>query len=77
MISGVECVSKIRARGLNRRKFIEYCGQLDMLHGDLMHHCEVRRLCRGQVIRRFCKLSNIVHDFLEEKDELPEESSPV
>ena len=65
--------SKIRARGLNRREFREYCGLLDLQYGDLVLHCEVRRLSRGQVLRRFLKLNNIVHDFIEEKEELPEE----
>ena len=44
-----------------------------MQYGDLILHWEVCRLSRGQVLRRFWKLNNIVHDFLEEKDELPEE----
>ena len=44
-----------------------------MQYGELILHCEVRRLSSGQVLRRFWKLDNIVHDFLEEKDELPEE----
>jgi len=33
----------------------------------------VRWLSRGQVLKRFWKLKHIVHDFLEEKDELPKE----
>ena len=44
-----------------------------MQYGDIILHCEVRRLSRGQVLRRHRKLNNIVHNFLEEKDELPEE----
>ena len=44
-----------------------------MQYGDLIIHCEVRRLPRGQVLRSFWKRYNIVHDFLEENDELPEE----
>ena len=44
-----------------------------MQNGDLMLHCEERRLSRGQVLRRFSKLNNIVHDFQEGKDELPDE----
>ena len=72
-ISVVKCVNKIRARRLNRRELREYCGLLDMQYGDLILHCEVSRLSRGQVVRRFLELNNIVHDFIEEKDELPEE----
>ena len=44
-----------------------------MQHGDLILHCEVRRLSRGQVLRGLSNLCIIVHDFLAEKDELREE----
>ena len=44
-----------------------------MQYGDNILHCEVRRLSRRQVLRRFLKLNNIVRDFLEEKDDLPDE----
>ena len=73
MISVVKRVNEIRARGLSKREFREYCGLLDMQYGDLILHCEVHRLSRGQVSRRFWKLNNIAHNFIEEKDELPEE----
>ena len=73
MLSVVKCVNKIRARTLNRREFKEYCEMLDLEYGDLVLHCEVRWLFRGQVLNRFWKLKNTVHDFLEEKNELPEE----
>ena len=45
-----------------------------MQYADLILHCEVRLISRGQALRRFWKLNNIAHDFLEEKDELPEEN---
>ena len=50
MISVVERVNKIRARGLNRREFREHCGLLDMQYDDLILHCEVRRLSIGQFL---------------------------
>ena len=49
----VKCVHKIRARSLNRREFREYCEILDFEYGDLVLHCEVRWLSRGQVLKRF------------------------
>lgn len=73
MLPVVKCVNKIRARALNRREFREYCEMLDLEYGDLVLHCEVRWLSRGQVLNRFWKLKNTVHDFLEEKNELLEE----
>ena len=73
MVPVVKCVNKIRARGLNRRQFREYCELLDEEYGDLILHCEVRWLSRGQVLKRFWKLKRIAHNFLEEKEELPEE----
>jgi len=69
----VKCVNKIRAKGLNRKQFREYCELVDEEYGDLILQCEVRWLSRGQMLKRFWKLKHIVHDFLEEKDELPKE----
>ena len=77
MVPVVKCVNKIRARGLNRRQFREYCELLDEEYGDLILHCEVRWLSRGQVLKQFWKLKSFVHNFLEEKDELPEERALV
>ena len=74
VITSVEkCVNKIRARGLNRKEFREYCGLLDTQYGDIIHHCEMRRLSRGQVHRRFWKLNNIEQDYLEGQSELLED----
>ncbi|KAG7176726.1 General transcription factor II-I repeat domain-containing protein 2-like 2, partial [Homarus americanus] len=49
MLPVVKCVNKIRARALNRREFREYCEMLDLECGDLVLHCEVRWLSRGQL----------------------------
>lgn len=75
MLSVVKCVNKIRARALSRREFKEYCEMLDLEYGDLFLHCEVRWLSRRQVLNRFWKLKNTVHDFLKEKNKLPEEGA--
>ena len=72
MILVVKCVNKIRATSLHKREFRVYCALLDMQNGDLILHCEVPPLSRGLALRRFLKLNNIVHDFLDEKDELAE-----
>jgi len=71
MVPIVKCVNKIRAKGLNRKQFREYSELLDEEYGDFILHCEVRWLSRGQVLKPFWKVKHIVHDFLEEKDELP------
>ena len=55
MISVIEYVNKIRAQGLSRREFREYCGLLDMQYGDLILHCEVCRLSRGQNGKMSCQ----------------------
>ena len=68
----VKCVNKIRARGLNRREFRRYCQLFDMEYDDLVLYCEVRWLSKEQLLEQFWKLKNVVGDFLEEKDELPE-----
>jgi len=48
---------------------------LTIFHGTLVYHgTPVENHCfRGQVLKRFRKLKHIVHDFLEEKDDLPKE----
>lgn len=71
----VKCVNKIRAKALNRREFREYCEMLDMEYGELVLHCEVRWLSRGQVLSRFWKLKSAVYNFLEQENELPNERS--
>ena len=67
MLSVVKCVNNIRTRALNRREFSEYCEILDTEYGNLILHCEVRWLSRGQVLARFWKLKNAIHNFLEER----------
>jgi len=71
MVPVVRCVNEIRAKRLSRKQFREYCELLDEKYGDLILHCEVRCLSRGQVLKRFWKPKHIVHDFLEKKDKLP------
>jgi len=73
MVPFVKCVKRISARGLNRRQFREDCELLDEEYGDLIFHNKVRWLSRRQVLKQFWKMKHTVHDFLEEKDELPEE----
>ena len=73
MLPVVKCANKIRARVLNRQKFTKYCEILDLEYDDLVLHCEVCWLSRGQMLKRFWKLKNTVHDFLEEKNGLPVE----
>ena len=43
-----------------------------MEYNDLVLYCEVRWRSNGQHLERFWKVKNVVGDFLEEKDELPE-----
>ena len=43
-----------------------------MEYDNLILYCEVRWLSKGQLLKRFWKIKNVVADFLEEKDELPE-----
>ena len=73
MLPVVKCVNNIRAKTLNRRQFNEYCEILDTEYGNLILHFEVRWLSKGQVLARFWKLKNAIHNFLEERNELPEE----
>jgi len=75
MVPVVKCVNKIRAKALNRKQFRVYCELPDEEYGDLILHCEVLCLSRGHVLKRLWNLKHIVHDLLEEKDELPKKTA--
>jgi len=54
MVPVVKCVKKIRAKGLNRKQFREYCELLVEEYGDLILHCEVHWLSRAVFFNLFC-----------------------
>ncbi|KAI2660980.1 General transcription factor II-I repeat domain-containing protein 2 [Labeo rohita] len=64
----LEIANFIRTHALNHRQFKNLIGELDKdLPSDLLLHCAVRWLLRGNVLSRFFELLNPVKLFLTEK----------
>ena len=68
----VKCVNDIRAAALKRREFRQLLNEVDEQYGELLLHTEVRWLSRGKVLARFLAVKDHVHNFLCEKNMLPE-----
>lgn len=67
MSTVVSCINFIKSRGLNSRQFKEFLNDLDSEYGDLVYHCEVRWLSRGNMLMRFYELRDEVKQFMEMK----------
>lgn len=67
MSTVVSCINFVKSRGLNSRQFKEFLNELDSQYGDLVYHCEVRWLSRGNMLMRFHELRNEVKQFMEMK----------
>ncbi|KAK4310895.1 hypothetical protein Pmani_017575 [Petrolisthes manimaculis] len=63
----VSCINFIKSRGLNSRQFKELLNDLDLEYGDVVYHCEVRWLTRGNILMSFYELRDEVNQFLEMK----------
>ncbi|XP_077309884.1 general transcription factor II-I repeat domain-containing protein 2A-like [Lithobates pipiens] len=62
-------VNYIRTHALHHRQFKNLIAELDQgLPGDLLQHCTVRWLSKGQVLSRFFQLLDAVKLFMEEKN---------
>ena len=67
----IRCINKIRA--LNRRRFRELFPEETEEDGELLLHCNVRWLSKGNALDRFWNLKECVLTYLEENNELPNE----
>lgn len=67
MTTVVSCINFIKSRGLNSRQFKELLNDLASEYGDLVYHCEVRWLSRGNMLMRFYELRDEVKQFMEMK----------
>ncbi|KAJ8031811.1 General transcription factor II-I repeat domain-containing protein 2B [Holothuria leucospilota] len=63
----VKTVNFIRSKGLNHRQFQELLRETEGAYGDLLYHCEVRWLSRGDVLERVYHLRNEIAEFMELK----------
>lgn len=65
----MEIINYIRTHALNHRKFKNLIAELDQgIPGDLLLHCTVRWLSKGQVLSHFFELLDAVKLLMEEKD---------
>ncbi|KAK3887628.1 hypothetical protein Pcinc_008332 [Petrolisthes cinctipes] len=67
MSTPVSCIDFIKSRGLNSCQFKELLNDLDLEYGDLVYHCEVWWLSRGNMLMRFYELRDEVKQFMEMK----------
>ncbi|KAM4043803.1 general transcription factor II-I repeat domain-containing protein 2-like [Anomaloglossus baeobatrachus] len=67
MSTVVSCINFIKSRALNSRQFKELLNDLECEYGDLVYHCEVRWLSRGNMLMRFYQLLEEVKEFMEMK----------
>uniref|UniRef100_UPI00358F8063 general transcription factor II-I repeat domain-containing protein 2A-like n=1 Tax=Myxine glutinosa TaxID=7769 RepID=UPI00358F8063 len=67
MTTVVSTMNVIKSRGLNSRQFKELLSELESEYGDLVYHCEVRWLSRGNMLTRFYSLREEVKQFMEMK----------
>ncbi|KAI3353881.1 hypothetical protein L3Q82_005096 [Scortum barcoo] len=68
VMSTITCaVNFIRAKGLNHRHFKSFLSELEMEHGDLPYHTEVRWLSQGKVLHRCFELREEICLFLDSK----------
>ena len=67
MSTVVSTINFIKSRGLNSRQFKELLSELESEYGDLVYHCEVRWLSRGEMLARFYKLREEVKQFMDMK----------
>ena len=71
--TGVKIFNFIRARALNHRIFKRFCLEMGAKYEVLLYHTEVRRLSRGQILKRLVELRAEVSLFLREKESSPSE----
>ena len=73
----VKIVNYILSRGLNHRLFKKLCQESDSSDSDLIYHCDVRWLSRGNMLQRFLNLLPEICTFLEMKQQdFPQLSDP-
>ena len=53
MATVVSTIHFIKSKGLNNRQFKELLSDLESEYGDLIYHCEVRWLSRGNMLAQF------------------------
>ncbi|XP_072399223.1 zinc finger BED domain-containing protein 5-like [Diabrotica undecimpunctata] len=60
----VQIINYIKTRPLQSRLFSLLCKEIGREHEHLLIHTEVRWVCRGRILTRFCELRDEVRGFL-------------
>ena len=63
----MKCANEIRAKGLKHRQFQLLLLEMNTQYKDLVHHSQVRWLCRAKILQRFLSLLEEIKIFLQEK----------
>ncbi|KAJ0181964.1 hypothetical protein K1T71_002686 [Dendrolimus kikuchii] len=73
----VKTINFIRSRGLNHRQFKAFLDEISAEYNDVTYYCEIKRLSKGKMLKRFYELRNEIADFMKIKDKpLSELSDP-
>ncbi len=68
--SVVKCINSIKANSKCERLFNQFCKDKNADHVRLLLHTEVRWLSKGNCLKRFMELFDIISDFLNGKPEM-------
>ena len=60
----VSYINFVKNRVLTYRQFKEFLNDLHSEHGDLIYYCEVCWPSRGNMLRRFYELRDVVKQFM-------------
>jgi hypothetical protein len=66
----VKFINYIKSRPLNSRTFTALCKELGSEHEHLLLHCEIRRLSKGNILKRLIEMKDEVLLFLEQQPPL-------
>ena len=66
----IKCVNVIKANAKAERLFKHFCVNQDAEHVRLLPHTEVRWLSKGNCLKRFMELFDILNDFLSDTFEM-------
>ena len=70
MESVIKCINTIKAYDKYERLFKQFCKDENTDHMRLLLHTEVRWLSKGNCLKRFMKLFDVLGEFLRDKTEM-------
>ncbi|XP_072303167.1 general transcription factor II-I repeat domain-containing protein 2 [Eucyclogobius newberryi] len=74
----IKAINYIRSKALCHRQFQQFLIDIQAEYGDVVYHNDVRWLCRGSALQRFCSLRQEIGEFMAKKGQsITELSDPV